>query len=296
VQYADYALWQRQWLQGEALEEQLGYWRERLAGAPPGLELATDRARPELPSGRGGLVLGRVESEVAERARALAREQGATLFMLLLAAYYVLLFRQSGQTDLVVGTDVANRNQKEVEGLIGFFTNQVALRVQVSADLTYRELLTQVREACLGAFANQQLPFEKLVQELMPDRSLQYAPLIQVKLIMQNTLTPLESQFGLFQMLAEDTVETDNAAAAATTAQLDLTLFAAELNEGLHLAFVYSADLFDSHTVARMMTDFKAILAHMLEHIDETIVAVNMLDDSRSEPHADNRAELSALA
>ncbi len=182
VQYADWALWQQRRLTGAVLEEQLGYWTERLAGAPPLLELPADRPRPPVPAGRGATVSRVLPRGDAEALRALARREGATLFMTLLAAFDVLLARWSGQEDVVVGTPTAGRGRRETEGLIGFFVNTLALRVDVAGDPAFRELLARVREAALGAHAHQDLPFERLVEALQPERSLAHTPVFQVVL------------------------------------------------------------------------------------------------------------------
>jgi len=171
VQYADFALWQREWLSGEVFEEQLGYWRRRLAGAPA-LELPTDRPRQAVSSYRGGAVSLRVPAELSLELKALSRREGVTLFMTLLGAFYLLLFRYSGQEDLCVGSPIANRTRKEIEGLIGFFVNTLVLRAGLREEMEFKRLLKVIREASLEAFDYQDLPFEKLVEEMQPERSL----------------------------------------------------------------------------------------------------------------------------
>ncbi|HLL48705.1 MAG TPA: condensation domain-containing protein, partial [Longimicrobiaceae bacterium] len=168
IQYADYAVWQRDHLSGEVLERQLGYWRERLAGAPAVLELPTDRPRPAVQSYRGALQRLEVEPRVAEALRVLARGEGTTFFVVLLAGFQALLSRYSGQEDICVGTPVAGRNRVELEGLIGFFVNTLVIRTDLSGDPTFHELLGQARATMLGAHAHPDLPFEKLVEELQP--------------------------------------------------------------------------------------------------------------------------------
>ena len=188
IQYVDFAIWQREWLKGEVLEEQLGYWKKQLSGVPT-LEMPTDHARPAVASQRGGSVRFRLSTELSEGLRKLSRAEGVTLFMTLLAGFQVLLHRYTGQEEIVVGTDVANRNQGGVEGLIGFFVNQLVLRTSVRGEETVREVLKRVREVTLGAYAHQDLPFEKLVEELAPERDLGRTPLFQVKFILQNAPT-----------------------------------------------------------------------------------------------------------
>ncbi len=187
VQYADYAEWQRGWLQGEALEEQLSYWRRQLEGAPPVLELPTDRPRPPLRTYRGAAEDFALSRQATDELKALARSQDATLFMTMLAAFQVLLSRYTNQTDIVVGTPVAGRRQVEVEDLVGFFVNTLVLRSEVRPGVGFGALLRQVRETALGAYAHQDVPFEKLVEELRPERSLSHSPLFQVMLVLGNT-------------------------------------------------------------------------------------------------------------
>src|SRR6185369_4694917 len=172
IQYADYAVWQREWLRGEVLERQLSYWREQLAGAPAVLELPGDHPRPSMQGFRGSFEPVTVPAEVTARLKELSRREGVTLFMLLLGAWQVLLSRYAGAEDIVVGTPIANRQRGEVEGLIGYFVNALALRTDLSGDPSFRELLRRVREVALGAYLHQDVPFEKLVEELQPERAL----------------------------------------------------------------------------------------------------------------------------
>ncbi|HEX8584678.1 MAG TPA: amino acid adenylation domain-containing protein, partial [Allosphingosinicella sp.] len=187
VQYADWAVWQRSQLQGEKLERQLGWWREKLAGAPAALDLPTDRPRPAVQSFAGDIHRFTVPAELAGQLQALARREGATLFMVLLAAYQFILSRWSGQEQIVVGTPIANRTRAEAEGLIGFFANTLALPADLAGAPTFRELLAQVRETALGAYAHQDLPFEKLVEALQPARELNRQPIFQTMFVLQNT-------------------------------------------------------------------------------------------------------------
>jgi hypothetical protein len=185
IQYADYAVWQREWLKDESLEEKLKYWRKQLEGMED-LELPADHPRPAVMSYRGAIQQFVVERALVEKLRGLSQREGVTLFMTLLAGFDVLMSRYSGQEDVTIGTDIANRNRAEIEGLIGFFVNQLALRVAVRAEESFGSLLKRVRETCLGAYTHQDLPFEKLVEELRPERELSRSPLFQVKLILQN--------------------------------------------------------------------------------------------------------------
>ncbi|HEX2092214.1 MAG TPA: condensation domain-containing protein, partial [Longimicrobiaceae bacterium] len=185
VQYADHAAWQRRHLQGAALQRQLAYWRERLADAPALLELPTDHPRPPVQSFRGASQRRELAAGALERLRALGRQEGATLFMVVLGAFQVLLSRYAGSEDVVVGSPIAGRTRREVEALIGFFVNTLVLRSDLSADPSFREVLRRVREATLGAYEHQELPFEKLVAELQPERSLSHSPLFQVTFTLQ---------------------------------------------------------------------------------------------------------------
>ncbi len=186
VQYADFAVWQRSWLHGEVLESEIAFWRRQLAGLPPLLELPTDRPRPAVQSFRGAARPVRLPAGLTRQVEALGRREGATLFMVLLAGFQALLARYSGQDDLAVGTPVAGRNRVEIEGLIGFFVNTLVLRGDLAGDPSFRELLGRVRETALAAYAHQDVPFEKLVEELAPERSLAHAPLFQVMFALQN--------------------------------------------------------------------------------------------------------------
>jgi hypothetical protein len=183
IQYADYAVWQRQWLQGEVLEAQLAYWRRQLAGLSV-LDLPTDHQRPAVPTFRGAAQGFALSPALSADLLALSRREGVTLFMTLLAAFQALLARYSGQDDIAIGTDIANRNRAEIEELIGFFVNQLVLRTNLSGNPTFRAVLWQVRGICLDAYAHQDLPFEHLVADLQPARHLNRTPLFQVKMIL----------------------------------------------------------------------------------------------------------------
>ncbi|MFL5384337.1 MAG: amino acid adenylation domain-containing protein [Longimicrobiaceae bacterium] len=251
VQYADYAVWQREWLKGEVLERQLAYWREALAGAPAELRLATDRPRPAVQSHRGKVHRFRVPAATAERVREVARAEGATPYMVLLAAYDALLHRWSGETDLVVGSPVAGRVSERLEGLIGFFVNTMAVRVDVGGDPSFRELVGRARRAALDAFAHQDLSFERVVEELRPERTLSRAPLFQVSLILQNTPPAVLE-------LPRVTLRTEPVDSG--TAKFDLSVELTETADGLAGEAEFATDLFDEATVARMMEQLAALL------------------------------------
>ena len=185
IQYADFAVWQRQWLQGEVLERQVQYWREHLAAVPP-LELPTDHPRPAQQSFRGARQSLLLPTTLQEQLKTLSQREGVTLFMTLLAAFQVLLARYSGQSDLAIGTPIANRTRAEVEGLIGFFVNTLVLRANLSGNPPFVEVLKRMREVALGAYAHQDVPFEKIVEDLQPERDLSRSPLFQVMFVLQN--------------------------------------------------------------------------------------------------------------
>ncbi len=252
VQYADVAAWQRGWLDGERLAAELGFWRRRLAGAPAELALPLDRPRPTIQSFRGGQLPLLFDRDLSRAAASLARREGATLFMLLLAAFSTLLSRVCGQEDVVVGSGVANRTHREMEGLIGFFVNSLALRVELAADPSFLDLLAQVRETTLAAYAHQDLPFEKLVAELKPERSLARSPIFQVMLVLQNApLERLELPGVTLEPLRSD----------RRTAKFDLTLSLGESADGIAGFFEYDSDLFDPTTAARLAGHFETLLA-----------------------------------
>ncbi len=270
VQYADFAVWQRQWLSGEILDEQLAWWRDHLAGAPALLDLPLDRPRPPLQSWRGGHLTTRIPAGLSRDLEALAREQGATLFMLLLAAFQSLLFRWSGQQDVVVGSPVANRNRQETEGLIGFFANTLALRGDIG-ETSFTDLLRRTREVTLGAYAHQDLPFEKLVDELQPDRSLAHSPVFQVMLVLQNAPAGDLVLPGL-------TLEP--VAAPPASAKFDLTLVVTETAQGLEAGWERAADLLDATTVARMAGHFLTLLAGVMADPERLISELPLLTES----------------
>lgn len=268
IQYADFAVWQREWLQGDVLDQQLEYWRKHLAGAPLSLELPTDRPRPTRQSFNGARESFSLSRELSARLAELSRREGATLFMTLLAAFYVLLYRYTGAPDIVVGTPVANRNRQEIESLIGFFVNTLALRANLSGDPTFRELLAQVREVSLGAFAHQDLPFEMLVEELSPIRDWSRNPLFQVLFALQNMPEAAAQSIGL---------EITSVDVKTTRAQFDLILDVTEFEGQLYATFVYNTDLFDAPTIERIAAHFKVLLAGVVARPGQTIGALPLL-------------------
>ncbi|MEH2375500.1 amino acid adenylation domain-containing protein [Nostoc sp.] len=251
VQYADFTLWQRQWLTNEVLERQLSYWKQQLAGALPLLEVPTDRLRPAIQTFRGATEQFKLDSKLTSALRQLSQESGSTLFMTLLAGFVVLMSRYSGQTDLLVGSPIANRNRKEIEGLIGFFVNILALRFDLSKEPTFADLLTQVRQVTQNAYDHQDLPFEMLVEKLQLERNLAHNPLVQVIFALQNAPTSPWDLPGL--KVEEMPWELD-------AVRFDLEVHFWETPEGLEGFCCYSTDLFDGTTIARMMKHFQNLL------------------------------------
>ncbi|HMD98156.1 MAG TPA: amino acid adenylation domain-containing protein, partial [Terriglobia bacterium] len=268
IQYRDFAQWQREWLQGEVLEKQLSYWRERLVGAPAALQLWTDHPRPTQPT-HGGAREAVVLTEVLTTSlAALNRREGTTLFMTLLAALQVLLHRYTGQTDLCVGSLIANRSKVDTHGLIGFFVNTLVMRADLSGDPSFREVLRRVREDALEAYAHQDLPFQKLAEELEPERSLSHSPLFQVMFVLQNAPSESLPLAGVSARASE--IDTG-------TAKLDLTV-SLEESSGCITGWVeYSTDLFEAETIRRMVGHFKTLLASAVQDPDQRISALRML-------------------
>jgi pristinamycin I synthase 3 and 4 len=280
VQYADFAVWQRSWLQGEALASQLAYWRRQLAGAPALLELATDHPRPPVQTYRGARESRRIAPELARALEALGRREGATPFMTLLAGFTALLHRATGQETIVVGTPIANRHRTEIEGLIGFFANTLALRVDIGGDATFRRLLGRVREAALGAYAHQDLPFERLVDELQPQRDMSHSPLFQALFVHQSAPT---------QALRVRDLALRPFNAETGVARFDLTLAVSERADGLLCHLDYNADLFEPSTAARLLRLYTNLLAAAKESPDLAVADLPWLDE-------DERSQVMALA
>ncbi|HEY0022712.1 MAG TPA: non-ribosomal peptide synthase/polyketide synthase [Longimicrobium sp.] len=274
VQYADYAVWQREQLEGEALDRQLAYWKERLAGAPELLEVPTDHPRPAVQTYRGTTVPVEFSLELLERLQALGRSEGATLYMTLLAAFQVLLGKYAGSDDVVVGTAIAGRTRGEVEELIGFFVNTLVLRTDLGGDPGFRTVLRRVREATLGAYAHQEVPFEKLVAELQPERSLSHSPLFQVMFALQNA----ESGGG-----ALPEVEVSGFGAATENAQFDLSLELAATPQGLRGGLNYSTDLFERGTMVRMLGHLQRVLAQVAADADVRLSGLELLGPAERE-------------
>ncbi|AUT01014.1 non-ribosomal peptide synthetase [Nostoc sp. CENA543] len=251
IQYADFALWQRQWLQGEVLQNQLAYWEQQLKDAPTVLSLPTDRPRPAVQTVTGAIHEFALSVELTDQLVKLSQEQGCTLFMTLLAAFDTLLYRYTGQSDILVGSPIANRDRAEVEGLIGFFVNTLVMRSNLAGNPSFSELLTRVRDMALGAYAHQHLPFEMLVEALQPERDLSHTPLFQVMFNLQNAPVSELELNGL---------TVSSLPIPGVTAAFDMTLFMQNTANGLVGVWEYNTDLFDHSTIERMIGHFVTVL------------------------------------
>ncbi|HEX6042686.1 non-ribosomal peptide synthetase [Longimicrobium sp.] len=271
VQYADFAAWQRGWLAGGVLDAQLHWWRERLVGAAPLLELPTDHPRPQVAAGQAGEVRFTLSARTAQALHGLARREGATLFMTLLAAWQLLLARYAGQDDVSVGSPIAGRTRIETEGLIGFFVNTLVLRTDLSGDPSFRDLLGRVRETTLGAYQHQDVPFERLVEELGPERSLGHTPLFQAMFILQNNAREA-LQLGDLRAEALDWVE--------RAAKFDLSLGMVEAGDGLEGVLSYRADLWDAGSMERMLAHYTALLRAVLDDPARPVDDVSFMADA----------------
>jgi amino acid adenylation domain-containing protein len=272
IQYADFAAWQRHWLQGNELNQQLAYWKERLGDGPAVLELPTDRPRPAQQTFHGAVQSVELSAELASGLRQVSRREGATLFMTVLAAFQTWLHRYTGQTDISVGCPIANRTQLELEGLIGFFVNTLVMRGDLSGDPTFKELLGRVRETTLGAYAHQDVPFEKLVEVLAPERSRSHAPLFQVALVLQNAPLSWPARQGEADGLRVSPWMVDNG-----TSKYDLTLFLWEENSQMLGAIEYNRDLFDASTIQRMWGVFTTLLSGIVSDASQRLSQVPLL-------------------
>ena len=268
IQYVDYAYWQREWLKGEILESQLAYWKQQLGGNLPVLNLPTDYPRPPVSTFRGArqtLVLPEV---LRGGIKELSQQEGVTLFMILLAAFKTLLFRYTHQDDILVGSPIANRNLAEIPGMIGFFVNTLVLRSNLSGNPCFKELLKRIRRVALDAYSHQDLPFEKLVEELQPDRSLSHTPLFQVMFALQNFPMPNLEVAGLnFQVQEVDT----------GTAKFDLTLFVEDRGRELVAIFEYNTDLFKATTITRMLGHFQTLLEGIVANPNQRLSDLPLL-------------------
>jgi len=268
VQYADYAAHEREWLQDEVLAKQLAFWRERLKGIPPLLELPLDHPRPSHRTFAGAYEILRMPAHKLGAVKDLARQEGATLFMILMAAFQGLLSRYSGQEQIVVGTDLANRTMPETERMIGFFINLMVVRADLSGNPTFRELLRRVREGLLESYAHQEVPFPKIVQEIRPERSATQNPIVQVLFVMQNTPQPKRELAG---------VRIESFAVPVISSKFDMALFVTENSEELIGFWVYGTELFDHTTIQRMSRHYQNLLESAVAGPDTRLSALPML-------------------
>jgi natural product biosynthesis luciferase-like monooxygenase protein/amino acid adenylation domain-containing protein len=270
IEYADFAVWQRNWLQGEVLDQQLAYWRSQLTELST-LQLPLDRVRGAAPSCRGAVHEFTVASDITAALRELSRRESVTLFMTLLASFNVLLARYSGQWDIAVGTDIANRNHSEIENVIGFFINTLVLRARMSPAESFVQLLAELRDVTLAAYEHQDVPFEKLVEDLAPERDMSYSPFFQVKVVLQNMpegekqavdlkISPWQSDTG--------------------TAKFDLTMGITEADGGLTLSLEYATDLFERSTIERMARHFQRLLSAVIADAQRPISELPILTDA----------------
>jgi hypothetical protein len=284
VQYADFAVWQREWLRGEVLERQLNYWREQLAGAPPVLELPTDKPRLPRQTFRGVRERLAFPATLRGGLKALSRENGCTLFMTMLAAFKVLLYRYTQQEDILVGSAIANRNRAETEALIGFFVNTLVTRTRLTCDESFKELLAKVCKATLGAYAHQDVPFERLVEEFAPARSVNHTPLFQVAFGVSNSpLRTLELPGLKLELM---NLEEDHV-------RFDLTLWVEEDEKagGLSGTWYYNTDLFYPETIHRMHTHFATLLASIVAQPDAPLSRLNMLAEEEKRQSASRKSQ-----
>ena len=268
IQYADFAAWQRQWLQGEVLNKQLSYWKKQLGSNPPVLQLPTDRPRPKVRTFNGSKQSFSVPTEIVKGLKKLSQKEEVTLFMTLLSAFKTLLYRYTFQEDILIGSPIANRNQKQTESLIGFFINTLVLRTNLSGNPTFRDLLQRVKKVALSAYEHQDLPFEKLVGELQLERDLSYSPVFQVKFMLQNAPQEQLKLPGLTLSF----LSTEN-----STAKLDLSLDMYETASGLTGTFEYNTDLFDKATINRMVEHFCCLLSGIVNNPEQHLSELPLL-------------------
>jgi amino acid adenylation domain-containing protein len=273
-QYVDFAVWQRERLNAEGLDALLSYWRQQIEGSPTLINLPTDHPRPAVQSFRGATRSIALSKPLSESIKSFSDRQEVTLFMTLLAAFSTLLYKYSGDEDIVIGTSVANRNLLEIERLIGFFINNLALRCDHSGNPTFREMLERVREVTIGAYAHQDLPFERLVEEINPERTLSHAPLFQVLFILQNAPVSALQLPGLkLEILGNE----------SKNSKIDLALSVSETNAGLIATFEYSTDLFEAATISRMLDDFQSLLGDIVANPDLRLLMLSPFPGQHAE-------------
>ncbi|MDZ7967784.1 MAG: amino acid adenylation domain-containing protein [Nostoc sp. DedSLP03] len=270
IQYADFAVWQRQWLTESVQKQQLNYWKQQLTGATPLLELPTDKPRPPVQTFCGATKEFQIDQNLSKQIKIFSQQSGATLFHTLLAAFVVLMFRYSGQDDICIGSAIANRNRKDIEPLIGFFVNTLVLRHRIEGNPSFSEFLSQVRQVATSAYTHQDVPFEQVVEALQPERSLSYNPLFQVMFVLEN--------FSL------DTLELPNLTLTPQlvkreTSQFDLSLAVWQTKAGLMGSWEYNSDLFEPDTIARMTSHFQTLLAAIIANPNQPIAELPLLSE-----------------
>jgi non-ribosomal peptide synthetase component F/acyl carrier protein len=271
LQYADYAIWQRNYLQGAILDSKIEYWKRKLMAVAP-LQLPTDYARLAVQSIRGAMCDFRIDKELSEELHVLSRNQGTSLFMTLLSAFKVLLYRYCGHRDICVGTPVANRPQQDLEGLVGFFVNTLALRSEVNGDSSFLDLLQQVRATTLDAYANQDVPFEKVVNAVVTERDMGRTPLFEVMFVLQNTPDVPQLRLGELNLSRERYEH--------TTSKFDITFTLTETAFGLQGSVQYCTDLYKEQTIERMISHFSELLVHIVKAPEQAIGTLPMLTDA----------------
>ncbi|MEH1805764.1 amino acid adenylation domain-containing protein [Nostoc sp.] len=274
IQYADFGIWQREWLQGEVLQNQISYWQQQLKDAPALLSLPTDRPRPAVQTFAGAIQEFALSVELSNQLTQLSQKQGVTLFMTLLAAFDTLLYRYTGQLDILVGSAIANREHSEIEGLIGFFVNTLVLRTDLSGNPSFSELLSRVRQIALGAYSHQELPFEMLVEALQPERDLSHPPLFQVMFVLQNAPMSGVELAGL---------TISSLPPQSTIAKFDLTLSMHNSADGLVGIWEYNTDLFDASTIERMSGHFVTLLSGIVANPEERISQLPLLSQTEQQ-------------
>ena len=269
IQYADYAVWQRQWLQGDVLDQQLAYWRQQLAAAPV-LELPTDRPRPAVATHRGAAVGVRVSADLTDQLKQLSRREGVTMFMTLMAGLRVLLWRYSGQHDISIGTPIANRNRVETEGLIGFLANTLVMRKKMSVEATVSQMLSEEREVALGGYANQDVPYERVVEEMKPERSMSREAMFQVMMILQNAPTDDSTLSNL---------RINSVPIEVFAAKFDMTLSLVESEKHVYGLLQYASDLYDRERMQRMEKHLRTVLGEMASDSSRRLVDISLLSE-----------------
>lgn len=274
VQYTDYAIWQQEWVNGPYFNSQIKYWEERLKGANFTLSFPTDKLRPQFQSNRGAIEKFEISEEIVKKLRALSMQENTTMFMTLMAAFQSLLYRYSSQNDIIVGTPIANRNRIETESLIGFFANSLAIRGQIAEKQTFLEFLSHIKESAMGAYENQDIPFEKIVEMINPERNMTQSPLFQVIFALHNELIE-DIQFSGITMKPIE-VHTG-------TAKMDLILSLTEEKEGLVGYFEYTTDMFKSKTILRLISHFQTLLLSIIENPNQCIEDLVILPATENE-------------